>query len=80
MTRRPKPIAFSTAISPARSRTAIDAVLAAMKTMHSATSPVTIRMIVTKPCSEPKKFEKKLFSVSHAVSASLLRDISSICA
>ena len=78
MTRRPKPNALRTAISPARSRTAMDAVLAAMKTMHRATRPVTMRTIVTKPFSEPKKLAKKLFSVSDAVSASLLRDISSI--
>ena len=30
-----------------------------------------------KPFRDPKKFAKKLFSVSEAVSASLLRDISS---
>ena len=33
--------------------------------------------MVTNPWSEPKKFEKKLFSVSEAVSLSLLRESSS---
>ena len=44
-----KPRALSTAISPSRSRTDMLAVLAAMKTMQSATSDVTMRMMVTKP-------------------------------
>ena len=77
ITRRPKPIAFRTASSPARSRTPMEAVLAAMNTMQRATRPVTTRMMVTNPLREPKKLEKKLFSVSEAVSASLLRDSSS---
>ena len=43
----------------------------------STSLPVTITITVTKPSRFPKKFWKKLFSVSDVVSASLLRNIAS---
>ena len=51
-------IAANTASMSVRERYGEIAVLAAMKTMQSATSPVTSRMTVTKPSSIEKKFLK----------------------
>ncbi len=77
--RQRKPIAFSTASSRRRSRTAMLAVFAAMNTMQPVTSQLTIRNTAMKPWRIEKKFWKKLFSVSDSVSASLLRNMASIC-
>ena len=76
--KRRKPSAFNIAISVARSRMPIEAVFAVMITTDATTRNPTAMITFMSPESELMKLWKNDFSVSLAVSASLLRKRSSI--